>query len=332
MIETVKHWLRSGMYHSGLLGVIHYLRNRNTLTVFMFHRVLPAESPSIERAEREFAFTVEGFGKCLDFIRRHYVPVDLTQVEDAASGKCRLPSRAALISFDDGWRDTVTYALPELKRRNMPAVLFLSTEVCSLKDIRWWQDWLVEALLLPGSVHKLVEFLQIDDADCPQGELRGLLTARLSELPPKERSYVLERCVPASATERQMLSDGDLQRLSPLIQVAGHGHCHGPLTHLRDPGSDLSACRAVLLGLDAHSETLSFPHGATDDRVVKTARQAGFRYLFSSDPHLVSLRSGMLGGDAVLGRIHLPENRWTCDKQGISNPKLATYLFFRRAL
>lgn len=331
MINTVKHWLRAGMYHSGLLGAIHYLRNRNTLTVFMFHRVLPAESPSIERAEREFAFTVEGFGKCLDFIRRHYVPVDLTQVEDAASGKGRLPSRAALISFDDGWRDTVTYALPELKGRNMPAVLFLSTEVCGLKDIRWWQDWLVEVLMLPGSAQRLAELLQLEKSDRSSNEMARLFTARLSELPPNRRRLILQQCVPACAMERQMLSIADMSQLSPLLQVAGHGHCHGPLTHLLDPESDLRACKAVLASLDAHSEALSFPHGASNDQVVAAARQAGFKYIFCSDPSLVSLSSGRPEGDSVMGRIHIPENQWTCDKYGISGPKLATYLFFRKS-
>jgi hypothetical protein len=30
-----------------------------------------------------------------------------------------------------------------------------------------------------------------------------------------------------------------------------------------------------------------------------------------------------------LGRIHIPENEWTCDGQGIAAEKLATFLFFR---
>lgn len=331
MIESAKHWVRAALYRAGLLGAVHRLRNRNTLTVFMFHRVLPKAHPGFERVEREFTFTTEGFGKCLDFVKRHYVPVDLAAVEAAASGRGKLPPCAALITFDDGWRDTLLHALPELQARNMPGVLFLATEVCSLEDDRWWQDWLVEALQLPDATRRLVYMLQIDQSAFSGRELVREVTARVSELSLDARRSLIKQFLPAGVPERQMLSVTDIPKLQPLLQVAGHGHRHGPLTHLVALADDLAACRDSLVSLQGHAETLSFPHGACNDQVIQAARQIGFKCLFSSEACLVSLEAGELRNDVIMGRIHIPENQWTCDGDSISYPKLATYLFFRKA-
>ena len=128
MIWSAKRALRCFAYASGVLGLMHQLRNRRTLTVFMFHRVLPADSGAYSFSEREFSFTVDGFRQTLDFICRHYNVVSHEAIRANVEHNVPLPDRAGLITFDDGWRDTLIYAFPELKKRNLPAVLFLSDE------------------------------------------------------------------------------------------------------------------------------------------------------------------------------------------------------------
>jgi hypothetical protein len=73
---------------------------------------------------------------------------------------------------------------------------------------------------------------------------------------------------------------------------------------------------------------MSFPHGACSSDVVRLAREAGYRYLFLSDPHLVDSEN-LEADKRPFGRIHVPENQWTCDDQGLSFEKLASFLFFR---
>ncbi|MDO9450588.1 MAG: hypothetical protein Q7J21_08895, partial [Rugosibacter sp.] len=105
-MSVAKTVLRKLLYRTGVLGLTHRLRNRRTLTVFMFHRVLPKQSVEYQNAEKEFTFTVEGFRQCLDFIQQHYHLVSQAEVTAHLNGQQRLPQRAGLITFDDGWRDT----------------------------------------------------------------------------------------------------------------------------------------------------------------------------------------------------------------------------------
>ena len=328
-MSMAKNVLRKLLYRTGALGLVHRLRNRDTLTVFMFHRVLPKQSAEYQAAEKEFTFSVDGFGQCLDFIQRHYHVVSQADVTAHLNGRQRLPRCAGLITFDDGWRDTLIHALPELKKRNLPAVLFLATEVVDLATGDWWQDQLVELLAQKEGLSSIKSALAIRQlpGESRSDELRRI-TAMLGALEESQRQAILQPLVSRLPGARQMLNRADLDLLRPWITIAGHGHSHAPLSHHPRASDDLAACRAQLQAIGGEDAVLSFPHGAYDATTLQQAHTAGFSMCYSSDPMLMNttiVRSTL----APLGRIHIPENEWTCDGQGIAAEKLATFLFFR---
>jgi peptidoglycan/xylan/chitin deacetylase (PgdA/CDA1 family) len=55
------------------------------------------------------------------------VPISSAEVVEARRGGAPLPDNAVLITFDDGFRDFATNALPELDRRGLRATLFVTT-------------------------------------------------------------------------------------------------------------------------------------------------------------------------------------------------------------
>lgn len=122
VVARMKRVVQWSLYHSGVWGLYHRLRNRRALTVLMFHRVLPASDPAFVLAEREFTFSLDGFGRALDFVQRHYHVLTLRQLVAAREQGASLPPNPLLITFDDGWRDTVVHALPELQRRGLSAL------------------------------------------------------------------------------------------------------------------------------------------------------------------------------------------------------------------
>ena len=329
MMSMAKNVLRKLLYRTGVLGLVHRLRNRDTLTVFMFHRVLPKQSAEYQAAEKEFTFSVDGFGQCLDFIQRHYHVVSQADVTAHLNGRQRLPRCAGLITFDDGWRDTLIHALPELKKRNLPAVLFLATEVVDLAMGDWWQDQLVELLAQKEGLSSIKSALALRQlpGESRSDELRRI-TATLGALEESQRQAILQPLVSRLPGARQMLNRADLDLLRPWITIAGHGHSHAPLSHHPRASDDLAACRAQLQAIGGEDAVLSFPHGAYDATTLQQAHTAGFSMCYSSDPMLMNtaiVRSPLI----PLGRIHIPENEWTCDGQGIAAEKLATFLFFR---
>lgn len=329
MAARLKAWvvaaLRTSLYQLGVLGLAHRWRNSRTLTVLMFHRVLPRNSVAFGHAEREFTFSVEGFAACLDFLKRHYNVIDPRQLMGAQREPAILPPRAALITFDDGWRDTLIHACPELERRGLPAVLFLATEVVDSECDRWWQDLLVEIVAEPARAANLARRLGLPNHRATDIQA---LSAAMATMAPGERIRLLNDGTEGPILERQMLTRQEAMELNSRgVTLAAHGHGHGPLTRIGDPAADLARSREVMDGLGGIPTVMSFPHGACDEMTIAQARQAGFEWLFSSAPRLNSL--DRVAHRQILGRLHIPENEWTCSGGKISFPRLASFLFFR---
>ncbi len=287
----------------------------------MFHRVLPAGSAAMTSAEREYAMSLAGFRRCLDFIVRHYAVVDLARLTNPQS----LPRCPALISFDDGWADTLEFAAPELTARGLPACVFLAPEGLLEEGDRWWADALSAAL---GSGHAG----GLGDGAAPAPDETHAMHAMYAAMDP-DRRWRTELLDPAAAEgRRQLLSESDLPRLTAArIDVGGHGYTHGPLTLMPQPERELNASAAWLRRQGVTTLAMSFPHGAWSPALCDAAARAGFEWLFNSEP--VLNRVPLAGGSwpAVLGRIHVPENQWTCDDEGVSFARLASFFFFRGA-
>jgi peptidoglycan/xylan/chitin deacetylase (PgdA/CDA1 family) len=327
-----KTLVRELLYRCGVLGAIHALRNRRALTTLMFHRVLPADAPDFTGAEREFTFTAEGFGRCLDFVRRHYRCVTLHQVHDALQGRGRLPPNPVLITFDDGWRDTLVHAQQALQQRGLTGVLFLATEPLASRHALWWQYVLVHVLADVQATARLCDAMGVPVPAPGQRNAGQQLTARVAALDDDERHRVLRLTAPASLggeQGRQMLSLADLNAFAPgCIELGAHGHTHAPLLHSVDAAAELTQSHDLIATLRQAPVTMSFPHGSYDARLSAMSRAAGFDMAFTSDPELTAL--GPHAQPFRLGRIHVPENEWTCREGRIDFALLATFLFFRR--
>lgn len=332
-VARLKQGLKSALYRLGVFGLFHWWRNRHVLTVLMFHRVLPAESVAFQLAEREFTFSTTGFDQCLEFVGRHYSVVSLQDVQTAAKSGTKLPQNPVLITFDDGWRDTVLHAEPLLKKHKMKAVLFLSTEVLDLDSFRWWQDAMVAVMAVATSRQRLLaEIMRDSDFIMPRDPVAAgrALVARMASLPEEERCSLLELAQPGvfdAITERQMLTHEDLRRLDgSVIELGGHGHTHAPLTQATDAKAELKTSMERLRSLGKVPLSMSFPHGAMNESLVSDAHKAGFELVFTSEPTVSDVNNTV---HATLGRIHVPENQWTCCNGHIDPAQLATFLFFR---
>jgi hypothetical protein len=110
---------KKALYVSGALDAWHRRRNRNWLTVIMFHRVLATRDPRWPTSDPEYTLADDLFGHSLDFFKKHYNVVSLADLLAARAGERPLPERALLVTFDDGWSDNEEYALPHLKRTGL---------------------------------------------------------------------------------------------------------------------------------------------------------------------------------------------------------------------
>ena len=120
--ERAKQLLKNGLYRT--LGETTAVAGVNgehdgALRVLMYHKVN-------DRPGNRMSVPVSLFDEQMAQLGElGYGVVSLDDVLDHFAGLRPLPPRSVLITFDDGYRDNLENALPVLRRRGYPAVLFV---------------------------------------------------------------------------------------------------------------------------------------------------------------------------------------------------------------
>jgi peptidoglycan/xylan/chitin deacetylase (PgdA/CDA1 family) len=327
--------LRDGLkalaYGSGALSAHHARRNADTLTVLMFHRVLPESEAVRLTADPVYTVTPRLLSECVRFLEKHYTIVGLRDIVRSRQRKSRLPRRAALITFDDGWYDNLVYAAPILNA--VPWTVFVAADAIG-QPACWWQEAVLWALRSGSTTFSSLREACGRSGGAPDN-VHALL-ADLARLPSEERSRILApycESIRARYSSAMMLSKEDIPALVRAgATIGAHGDTHLPMSLLsdRDLEIDIRSAKA-LVSEWSDSEagtTLSFPHGRYDARVCAAAGRSGFSVTFSSDPLLNPCRDGWLG-DGSLGRIPITAHDVGDGHGGLNPARLATWLFLR---
>lgn len=100
--------------------------------VLLYHRVVDAWSDP-------FALSVSThhFAEHLDLLSRRFRLTSVSELEKALS-EGRVPDRAAVLTFDDGYADNLYNALPLLERHDAPATLFAVSGGLDTGQAFWW--------------------------------------------------------------------------------------------------------------------------------------------------------------------------------------------------
>jgi peptidoglycan/xylan/chitin deacetylase (PgdA/CDA1 family) len=111
---------------------------RGALSILIFHRVLARPDPLYPDEP-----DAQRFDMLLGWLARSFKVMPLEQATRAlAVGK--LPARAAAITFDDGYRDNFTVAMPLLRKHGLTATFFIASSF--LDGGRMWNDTVSEAI------------------------------------------------------------------------------------------------------------------------------------------------------------------------------------------
>ena len=330
--------IKVAAHHSGLLPAWHRWRHAATLSVVMFHRVLPFGGDAWHNADPGYTVSESLFAECLRFFRRCYAVVGLHDVLASLDGGRPLPPCALLITFDDGWHDSIAYAWPQLRRQGLPAVVFVAGDALCDPGPDWWQDTLLRCLSQGRVTYEgLWRAVPGDDSPVPDvtaADRLIRLLLRFASLEAPQRRQIMAALMPvASSNQRDMIEVAALPRIcADGLTIASHGASHLPLSLLPDPSTDLRRARLMLtesLGGDyVGARALSYPHGRYDRRSVAAAMACGFDLQFNSVACLNDAPAGR-PASRLLGRIEIPAQHIS-DKAGqLRADRLATWLFNR---
>ncbi len=131
---------------AGVLAWVLYMRPRYVLPILMYHSVNPVALP----ADR-LVITPGAFERQMRFLaERGYRVITVEEAAAFIAQKRSLPKRAVCVTFDDGFKDTYTYAFPILKRYGIRATLFVIVREVGRADRVSWDE--VREMSASGSV------------------------------------------------------------------------------------------------------------------------------------------------------------------------------------
>jgi peptidoglycan/xylan/chitin deacetylase (PgdA/CDA1 family) len=126
----------SNFLEAQLMAGIERFWGGDRITVLAYHRISQPEN--FRFFEPVISATPEGFARQMDIVATRFNPISVHDLTAWLDGRFDLPKRPILITFDDGYKDNMSNALPVLCEREIPALLFLSTDFIGTGKPFFW--------------------------------------------------------------------------------------------------------------------------------------------------------------------------------------------------
>jgi peptidoglycan/xylan/chitin deacetylase (PgdA/CDA1 family) len=297
MLKGIRALIKSGTipiaYAVGGERLLWKFTSRNKLIV-LYHGVSSSECFDINMRH----LTAMDFEDHLLYYKKHFSVVSLSEINKMRQEKKTTEKPIIALTFDDGFCNNLDVILPLLEKHSMPATFFITTAPLATKE-----DILNCELLEIGCAYsgknivslgskqfkrlKRFEWVSEDGQniyDYFQDQSPEAKDDLIKEW--KER-YELDRLLKKIDKECYGLMNTDELKVlssSPLVEIGSHAHHHHYLTSLNDESLrfELSNSKRMLEQITGKKiNSIAFPNGRYDERVLKFCREEGYNKLVS---------------------------------------------------
>lgn len=343
MRRHIKFLISCLFYYTGLLSLKRALNNLRgkRLTVLTFHRVVEPES---RNGLPTISITTENFDALMHFIQKHYKIISLSECLEHFRNNEEFPRNSLLLTFDDGYQDVGTHALPILRKFKMPSVIFIPTQVIDSGGGFWW-DRLYDSLLdsapdtgainqsagqaLSSFTNRIAEIAHLKPGNKESAVLDLIETLQDSQPEIRERvlAHVFEqngRAPVASVVTWQQLQEMQASGMA----VGSHTVHHEFLTSSPDEKieAELSDSKDKLeTRLDTRIDSFSYPGGRYSEKTSQLVERAAYSIAFTSDAGINSVRDDRFR----LKRINISDDNLTT-RGGRFSPAIAALFLFSK--
>lgn len=310
------------------MSVLSRVLGSECLSVLLFHRVQPVQDPLFPNE-----VWADNFRAKMAVLRRFFNVLPIASaVELLAAG--RLPPRAVVITFDDGYADNHDVALPILRNLGLPATFFIATGF--LNGGRMWNDSVIETVRRVAGDQLDLTAIDLGRHDTSSLDARrsaiGALLGRLKYMPESVRRETVDK-ISALAGVRLpddlMMRDEQVRALHREgMTIGAHTHTHPILASESGQRSqdEIEGGKRTLEGIiGAPVRFFAYPNGKPrkdyESRHVDQVRAAGFAAAVSTaagacvraaDPFQLArftpwdIAPGRFAARLLLSRRHLP--------------------------
>lgn len=290
----------STLQFSGLMSLWRKA-HRDRIAVLTIHSVLDEDAITDFRPLRKF-LALKDFHTNLEFLQQRSTFLSLTQALDILEGKADPVENGIVLTFDDGYMNNFTQALPVLKALGIPATFFVVTSRVENRRPFWFDrvDFALQRNL--SDRHRIrVCGKTVAIEGTSRSELRKAMLSIFSIMMSEGYNdrdldtFVDEMLEPVEALRGQRLIDyfdednpcavvttPVLKQAikSDLVTLGSHTHHHVRLTTMPDIDATEELRRSAewLQALTGHKpETFCYPNGSHDKRTGNLIAAAGYR-------------------------------------------------------
>ena len=257
---------------------------KKKITILMYHRVLNKYDPYREDDVLEPVFDAQ-----MRVLSRFYRVMTLSDAV-TAQAEGRLPYRAVVITFDDGYADNFDVALPILRKCGITATFFVATGF--LDGGRMWNDTIIDAVAQTNETKLDLSDIDMGSYDCNGIDSRKntieKLIGELKYLPIEERLMRCTRVLQATRTtlsnDLMMKSDQVRTMADAGMEIGGHTVNHPILSQVEDEiaANEIADGKAELEDMTQKEVTsFAYPNGRPEqdfqDKHATMVEQAGFK-------------------------------------------------------
>lgn len=270
--------------------IFYFIRSKAkpAAVILMYHRI---SDTSIE--PNWLAVSPANFTAHMQYLKLAFNTMRLTDlVESIKDGS--LPDRSVAVTFDDGYSDNVTHALPVLESAMVPATIFVTTDYVDSDREPWW-DEMKHFLLEPSCVPPQLSMQVMGcDYSWPTVTVEDRLAAHqtlenlMRPLPAEVNDAILNNLATWTGLHRKLrvayrtVTTPQLTKLAqhPLIEVGAHTITHPilPTLSLEAQFNEIVGSRHMLekmIGQPVRS--FAYPNGDFTEQTRKLVDAAGFR-------------------------------------------------------
>lgn len=292
-MQGKKELLSRFLHRAQLFSIFGGLR-RDLVVIFGYHRIIPERGYGSPFADDVFGQTVKELEDSIVWLKEHTAilsePELIARMERGTSpGKL-----SVLITFDDGYADNYSLALPVLKKHAVPAVFFVPSKMIEDRELGWWDliswtikrtsknslSWGDKSFRFPEEKSAAISYfhkkMQLEKYEATRSLVAELAERLGVELPNKE------------ARDRELMTWAQLREAANAgVTIASHTHSHRVLATLDEKSQreELATSKAFIeekIGMPVRS--IAYPVGGYrhfTETTRKVARDAGYAIGYS---------------------------------------------------
>lgn len=297
------------------MPLVHHLGRpwRGRACVICYHRILPDDEFEADKSPNyNLIMPTSKFAEQMEFLSENHEVVSMDGLVDYLESE---PDRDAnkfvvAVTFDDGYKDNLTHALPILEQYNIPATIYITTRFPEGDTWMWWNeiwDYLDNNDVL--EVNDVPEGLTISTLRQKIKCFNKLFDWILNLSYEKQKKYVetITKSVARKQYSNLCLNWEEIKILDqhPLVTIGAHTNSHPNLKKLteQEAFAEMSHSKNLLEEKLKHSvEHFAYPfgtHNEADVREFELASRCGFRTAVTTRPE--SLKSPALNAIPRLG-------------------------------